>query len=51
MTTTAILTDEVFTGTGVSATMIPESDIYLSDCDLVSSEWGEAYDDNNNFDR
>jgi len=39
MTTTAILTDEVFTGTGVSATMIPESDIYLSDCDLQASDF------------
>ena len=34
MTTTTILTDEVFTGAGVSATMIPESDIYLPNCDL-----------------
>ena len=37
MTTTTILTDEVFTGTGVSATMIPESDIYFSDCTLGGS--------------
>ena len=34
MTTTAILTDEVFTGAGASATMIPECDIYLPNCDL-----------------
>ena len=39
MTTTTILTDEVFTGAGVSATMIPESDIYLSDCDLQASDF------------
>ena len=36
MTTTAILTDEVFTGAGASATMIPECDIYLPSCDLSS---------------
>jgi len=39
MTTTTILTDEVFTGANVSATMIPESDIYLSDCDLQASDF------------
>jgi len=36
MTTTTILTDEVFTGAGVSATMIPESDIYFEGCDLLA---------------
>ena len=36
MTTTAILTDEVFTGAGASATMIPECDIHLPSCDLSS---------------